>query len=173
MPKVKFHISPPLSPVAQTGRPNGCWAASAAMVWGWKHLQSTGMDGIAKVAGSKYETLLTTDAGLSETEVRDFANAIGLQAEVPQSYTVLGFETLLKTHGPLWFGTKEEQVLHARVVTGIDGDGTPDGTTVHLIDPGDGLPAVDTYRAAMEKYEQVATGAIKNGADLTIQIFHP
>ena len=172
-PKIKFHVTPAVSPVPQTGRPNGCWAASAAMVWGWKHNQSIGMDGIAKKAGGNYETLLKTNAVLSEADVQAFATALGLKAEAPRSYTVAGFEGLLRTHGPLWFGTKEKQGLHARVVTGIEGDGTVDGTNVVLIDPATGAAATDTFRQAMEKYEKVATGAIKQGANLTIQIFHP
>lgn len=172
VPRINFQVSPPVSPVAQTGRPNGCWAASAAMVWGWVHNQSIGMEGIASQAGGNFSQLLTSNATLSEADVARFASAIGLHSEAPRSYTVNGFLDLLQRHGPLWFGTQEQAGKHARVVTGLQGDGTADGTTVFLIDPATGTVATDTFRKAMEKYELVATGAVTSGADLTVQIFH-
>ncbi len=172
-PAIKFHVNPKVSSVAQTGKRNGCWAASAAMVWGWKNHQSIGMEAIAKKAGTKYAQLLANDSVLSETDVQNFADAIGLVAEAPKSYTVKGFQDLLKNHGPLWFGTEEAAGKHARVVTGIEGDGSVDGTLIYFIDPSNGQATHDTFRRAMEKYETVATGTIGEGADLTIQIFHP
>jgi len=171
-PAVKFHVNPKVNPVAQTGRINGCWAASAAMVWGWKNNQSIGMDGIAAEAGPQFVQLLTTNATLLEADVEAFAKAIGLVGEVPQSYTVAGFRDLLAAHGPLWFGTKEKIGKHARVVTGIEGDGTVDGTMLYFIDPNGGQVTHATFRKAMENYEKIAAGTAK-GVDLTIQIFHP
>ncbi len=72
----------------------------AAMVWEWKHHQSIGMDGIAKVAGEQYEVLPTTNAALGQNGARDFPKAIGLTAKVPQSYTIAGFHALL-SDGPV------------------------------------------------------------------------
>lgn len=55
------------------------------------------------------------------------------------SYTVEGLARLVKANGPLWVISDDSfegnQIVHARVVTAVKGDGTVDGTTVTLVDP--------------------------------------
>jgi Papain-like cysteine protease AvrRpt2 len=55
------------------------------------------------------------------------------------SHSVEGMLQLLKTHGPIWVTTDEDPsalfAIHARIITGMVGDGTPDGTLLRVTDP--------------------------------------
>ncbi|WP_258389042.1 papain-like cysteine protease family protein [Paenibacillus spongiae] len=58
------------------------------------------------------------------------------------NYSVDGIEYLLKLYDPLWATTDEDPTanfsIHARIISGISGDGTPDGTLLRIIDPAGG-----------------------------------
>jgi hypothetical protein len=174
-PKVSFHVTPSVLPVVDKVGVN-CWAASGAMVWGWKHDQHVTVEEIARLAGPAFEQALGKPSGLDSNRHAEFAAALSLKTEAPQSYTLDGILTLLKKYGPLWFITleapPEKRMLHARVVTGIEGDGTVDGTRLFVIDP-EGEMTTESYRSTMEKFELVATGANKMKIDLPIQVLHP
>jgi len=58
----------------------------------------------------------------------------GMVAEAPQSYSVERFYDVLNTYGPLWVAAAVPSP-HIRVITGMRGDGTPDGTTLTINDP--------------------------------------
>ncbi len=109
-----------------------CWAASGAMVVGWRDRVSLNPETVARIAGS------TTATGLNPAEVGKFANDLGLVFENPQCYTIEGFRQLLDSSGPLWVAA-EVPGLHAIVVTGMYSDGAPDGsdTFVRITDPWD------------------------------------
>src|SRR5262249_41604222 len=68
-----------------------------------------------------------------------FANANGLKCLGPQTYTAQQLASFL-TKGPfVMFGyslaTAGSQTRHAYVVAGIIGDGSADGTMLHVLDP--------------------------------------
>ncbi len=109
-----------------------CWAASAAMVVGWKDRISLTPEAIVEIAGR------STATGLDPAQVEQFATEIGLAFEPPQSYSIEGFRRLLEASGPLWVGASLPG-LHAIVVTGMYSDGAPDGsdTFVRITDPWD------------------------------------
>jgi Papain-like cysteine protease AvrRpt2 len=75
-----------------------CWAASAAMVVGWRDQVS--IDPTAIVAGTGIWSAYTN--GLQPTDFQTLANAWGLTAEPPQCYSVDGLRTLLTNKGPFW-----------------------------------------------------------------------
>jgi Papain-like cysteine protease AvrRpt2 len=106
-----------------------CWAAGAAMLVGWKDKVSIDPSEIANAIGywKQYQN------GLAPSDTSMF-NYWGLIPEPPQSYTVEGFANLLQRYGPLWVASAEPGP-HIRVVTGMTGDGTPDGTTLFINDP--------------------------------------
>jgi hypothetical protein len=92
--------------------------------------------------------------------------AWGFTPEHGQTYTVEGFRRLLERHGPLWVASAEPGP-HIRVVTGLSGDGTPDGTRVHINDPWEkgmnpfrlpnaGAQYQETYREFEAKQAQLA-----------------
>jgi N-acetyl-anhydromuramyl-L-alanine amidase AmpD len=114
-----------------------CWAASAAMIVGWRDRLSLTPDTIADLAGR------TTASGLNPSNRADLARAWGLSVEGPQSYTIEGFRRLLENNGPLWVGILTPSGTgHAVVVTGMYSDGAPDGSDsyVRISDPWDRDP---------------------------------
>ena len=114
-----------------------CWAAGAAMVVGWRDWVSIDPEEIADGTGywGQYH-----ETGLPPNDTTMF-NAWGLYTEPPQSYTVEGFAGLLNDYGPLWVASAEPlsgpnaEDAHIRVVVGMIGDGTPEGTMVLINDP--------------------------------------
>lgn len=115
----------------QTGM--SCWAASAAMIVGWNDLVSIDPSEIARGIGywNQYKS------GLAASDTTMFSYW-GLRREPPQSYTVMGFAQMLHASGPLWvagdLGTTTVEP-HVRVIAGMQGDGTPQGTILTIHDP--------------------------------------
>ena len=115
----------------QTGM--SCWAAAAAMVVGWNDLVSIDPSEIARGIGYWHQYA----SGLDASDTTMFAYW-GLRPEPPLCYTVMGFAEMLNAHGPLWvagdLGSSGREP-HVRVVAGMQGDGTPDGTILTIHDP--------------------------------------
>lgn len=157
-----------------------CWAASAAMVVGWRDKVSLDPAAIASGAG---EWAAFTN-GLNPADIPTLATAWGLAQEPGQCYNADGLRQLLQTYGPLWVGAAVPG-LHAIVVTGIYGDGTPDGTYVRINDPWDRNPGtpgnpgaylnthdngsqyVLTLTQFSQEYDAAATAA-----GMTVQVLH-
>jgi len=138
-----------------------CWAAGAAMLVGWRDKVSIDPSEIANAIGywKQYQN------GLAPSDTSMF-NYWGLVPEAPQSYTVEGFANLLQRYGPLWVASAEPGP-HIRVVTGIIGDGTPDGTTLFINDPwqsgmkvfslpNSGSQYTETYNQFVQKQDSLA-----------------
>jgi hypothetical protein len=143
----------------QTGM--SCWAAGAAMVVGWRDGVSVDPSEIARAAGywAQYRDGLAAEDTTMLSTWR-------LVPEPAQSYTVEAFRRLAETYGPLWVASAEPGA-HIRVVTGVHGDGTPDGTTVEIADPWErgmtafrtpnaGARYAETYREFVDKQERLA-----------------
>lgn len=116
----------PLVP-QQTGM--SCWAAGAAMIVAWREGYSVDPQQIAQGSGE----WAAYTKGLHPESTSIFP-VWGLTPESPQSYSVSAFANLLATYGPLWVAGAVPGP-HVRVVTGLYGDGTPDGTYVLVNDP--------------------------------------
>ena len=158
-----------------------CWAASAAMVVGWRDRLS--LDPAAIVAGSG--AWATYSGGLAPAYVPAFADAWKLTQESPQSYTIDGLRELLQSKGPLWVGAAVPG-LHAIVITGLYSDGTDDNTFVRINDPWDrdpGTPGnagayLDThdhgtqYVLTLQQFAQEYEAAA-DFPNVNIQILHP
>ena len=125
---------------------NTCWATVATMMYSWKNNRSETIESVLDRLGSTYLAKFTNSdrdqQGLDAADKDAFLRAMELKAEAPQNYTAEGWAKLLKQHGPLWVTTnegspsttqearKQFSIQYARVLTGIFGDGSPDGTTV-------------------------------------------
>lgn len=107
-----------------------CWAAAAAMVVGWRDQVVLEPSEIAGGIGywSQYAT-----GGLPPADTTMF-NHWGLTPERPREYTVQDVATMLWEYGPLWVASAELGP-HIRVVRGMHGDGTPQGTVLYINDP--------------------------------------
>lgn len=107
-----------------------CWAAAAAMIVGWRERTPVDAEDVATGAGRWAEYR----EGLHPDDIDALAQKWGLSIEQGGSWSVERMRRLLEDMGPLWLG-EASPGLHAIVVTGIHGDGTPDGTRVRVADP--------------------------------------
>jgi N-acetylmuramoyl-L-alanine amidase len=107
-----------------------CWAAAAAMIVGWRDCIDVRPEEVALGAGAWEEYR----DGLEPSNVDALARTFGLVIETPRIYSVEGVRALLERFGPLWVGAGPTG-LHVIVVSGMYGDGSPDGTFVRVLDP--------------------------------------
>ena len=152
---------PGIVPIIAQPSSMSCWATVATMLKSWKDSVSYRIEDVMDAAGAEYRTLYDNDTGLATDKTDDFATAMGFKTEPPMSYTVSGFRALIEDFGPLIVVDDEDLspkwALHARVVRGIFGDGTPDGTLLRINDPAGGRQYTETYTAFMAKYEEAGT----------------
>ena len=103
----------------------GCWAASIAMILGWKHQASFDPSRIAaNPGGISYVPSLTN--GLNPND-RYILQRNGFIVEEPACYTPAAITALIDSYGPLWLAGLvplsgvANPVPHIRVVTGFEG----------------------------------------------------
>lgn len=146
-------------PVAQ---PSGmtCWATVTTMMTCWRKQQSMTIATVIGNIGATYLTKFNNNQGLDAGEKATFLAAAGLAYEYPQSRSASGWEALLRSYGPIWVTTDERPgagfAIHARIMTGIHGDGTPAGTTIDIVDPAGGRAYQENFGAFLKKYEEEA-----------------
>lgn len=105
------------------GQPSAmtCWMAAASMLM---------------THAARLGTALTeTSGGLADndTNLREFARSNGLRLYYGQSWTAQGLIALLRKGPAAMFGNMGG--LHAIVITGLESDGTEDGTYLTIHDP--------------------------------------
>ncbi len=148
-----------VDPVAQQ-KSMDCWVAAAAMLISWKKAEPVSEDDGAAAAGGAYQVLYLTDAGLRGEDISGLAQKLGLRVEGPQSFGPDGYYKLLKDRGPLWIGTAifgaNRTYKHVRVVRGISGDGTGDGTILSILDPDGGRDYTETVTQFAAELEEIA-----------------
>lgn len=112
-------------PVLLYAQPTGmtCWSAATTMLFGTTFSAGPG------------SARLGTTGGLnaSFTNIHAFANSYGLHLHAPQSWTMAGIIDLLRRGPVAMMGALPS--LHAVVIGGVSGDGTPDGTILTIYDP--------------------------------------
>ncbi|XXF81310.1 N-acetylmuramoyl-L-alanine amidase [Myxococcaceae bacterium GXIMD 01537] len=131
-----------------------CWAAAAAMLVGWRDSIPVEPEAVAHGSGA----WAAYRAGLDPSDVPSLARAWGLTLETPRAITVDALRQHLEDRGPLWAG-EASPGLHSVVVTGIYGDGTPDGTFVRINDPwpeGRGARYRRSFRDLMRNFSAAA-----------------
>lgn len=138
-----------------------CWATVTTMLVSWRDKQSRSIKDVMASIGDEWLELFNASKkkGLPFNKHEQFLAAAGLVAETPQSFTVEGWENLLRIYGPLWVSSDEQlgygTRFHARLVVGIHGDGTPEGTDLTIIDPGSGKRFKEKFSHFVKKYEEL------------------
>jgi nucleoid-associated protein YgaU len=132
-------------PSLSQSTPNLCWATVTTMMLSWKDQRTYSInEAIQKIgSGSKtslWENKFHNNRGLNLGDMPLFLDDTGFIAEPRMTnITVNRIRNLIRKYGPLWVNTDVNMgsniALHARVVTGIWGDGSPSGTTISLINP--------------------------------------
>jgi hypothetical protein len=131
-----------------------CWAAAAAMVVGWRDSAVVEPEQIARAA-QRWDAY---EDGLEPEDVPALARRWGLQRERPGRFSLADFRRLLTRYGPLWVG-EASPGLHSVVLTGMRGDGSPDGTMLLIADPwplGRGERYQVTFGEFMRNFEAAA-----------------
>ena len=168
---VNYRVPGSVMPLAQ---PNSmaCWATVATMMISWRKQVSMSIPSALTPAGKKWVDTFTANTGLAGSEKAPFLAAVGLVSELPQSLSPAGWEQLLKRYGPLWVTTDEDPsagfAIHARILTGIIGDGTGVGTTLDIVDPAGGTAYQESFDTFVRKFESEALA----GKPLRVQIVH-
>lgn len=151
-----------------------CWATAATIMRSWKDNVPYKIPDVMAKAGADYEQKFKNDQGMLGAEKSLFLQALVLKSEPPQSYTIAGWLALLKAHGPLWVTTDEDPSkrfsIHARILKGIQGDGSPDLTFMTLIDPATGTQTSESVAVFTKKFEDVAKA--DQATDLRPQVVH-
>jgi Papain-like cysteine protease AvrRpt2 len=92
--------------------------------------------------------------------------------EPMMNLTIAGWVNQLRTRGLLWVGTLNSigpgAGLHSRIVEAMSGDGTVDGTVMHIVDPAGGRKYQEKFRDFITKYE----GAFAQASGDYFQIRH-
>jgi len=165
-----YYEVPGFVPVIKQPPGNTCWATVSTMLMSWRNNQSYSIERAMAIAGTIWLNKFNNREGLLGSEKNQFLNDIGLVGEPNMTYTVEGFYTLLLDHGPLWVTTNESSTtwaIHARIVTGLHGDGTPENTMLHIIDPLTGSEDIESYIDFVRKFESVASSPFQG-----LQVVH-
>lgn len=162
-------------PVVAQSKTMSCWAAAAAMLIQWKTNLPTSEFAAAKAAGPNFVIAFNNNTGILGPEIAELARALNLSVEVPQNYNAQGYRSLL-AHGPLWVGTAisspNRVYRHIRIVAGISGDGTMDGSRLDIIDPDGGRRYQSSVTAFATELQTIAQQDLGAGANLNPQIIH-
>jgi V8-like Glu-specific endopeptidase/uncharacterized protein YycO len=148
-----------------------CWAASAAMVIGWRDRVSISDQSIADMVPAFNAYV----SGLFANQRPDLANAWNLVPEPPASYTIDAWRNMLESYGPLWIDGLSSPAGggHVRVMVGLESDGNADGsgTTVYLYDPSPS--SAGRVKMSFSQFLQLYEGRTTNvGGFLQMQILH-
>ncbi len=164
--------------VPELQQPSGmtCWATVATMMVSARESASYPIEEAVARAGEEYRQKFLSDQGLAGSEKEAFLLGLGLQAEPPQCYAVDGLASLIGSYGPIWVTTDEDPsedfAVHARVIEAMEGDGTPDGTLLTIVDPATGSRYQESFADCMRKLEEVAIGDMAGGGEFRIQVVH-
>ena len=127
-----------------------CWATAIAMMLSWKKSMSLNPKTIADELGY---TQQFNSSGLHPEDTKVF-KYWGLTWDAPMCYSVQGFADMLKAYGPVWLAGNS-RAPHVRVVIGMTGDGTPDGTKLIINDPAGGKRYTRSFTKVMGSMEDL------------------
>jgi Papain-like cysteine protease AvrRpt2 len=156
-----------------------CWITVATMMLCWRDTADYSVDSLAVKLGDPWKLYYELNTGLPAKMQGAFVKAIGLKAEPPANYLLLAYIKLLKDYGPLWIITGDEFGAHARMLYGIEGDGSYDNSSFLFIDPFKGKTVKENSLVFFKEFEEEARVANRQEAekkgswpDLRIQIYH-
>lgn len=147
---------------------NSCWAASATMIMNWKSGIATPILNVVTAAGPNFIAIYNGSfdrpgqpgSGISPADEKLFYTAVGLMTIQGQSPTPSGWESLLKSKGPLSITVDAipgQGFMHALVITGLEGGGSVNDTIVKYIDPADGRQHNENFERFLDLYDGAAT----------------
>ena len=160
--------------VLQAPKTKGCWAAALTMLKTFQAKQPMTIEAVLEPGGQFYVDKFNNDTGLLPNEVTAFMTAYSLRDAAVGVITAQALAKQIAERGPLWVIADEDSTatfsIHARVVTGIRGDGTPQGTRVLFNDPSSSEPGEESLQSFISKLEQLASGIVNTFGGFAPQI---
>jgi hypothetical protein len=152
-----YSVEDPVPLVAQPSALT-CWAATGTMMQSWRDRAGYTIRAAMDRIGATWRAKFDAGSGLTRPELESFVAAMGLSIEPPQSYSPQGLISLLRRHGPLWIVTdqdmRENNLIHARVVTGMYGEGDdPDKVFLRINDPQGPRQVTESFRTFAQRLE--------------------
>lgn len=147
-----------------------CWAAVGTMMWTWKYRQPIDIATmLGRLNNPTFLTYYNNDSAINSQQKVDFLKSMSLRYEFSSTFSPSYLLNKLQAFGPLWVTTNEGpdgsfSLVHARICYGISGNGTSAGTTILLIDPGNGQNVVESFDDFISKYQ--------NASGIDIQMVH-
>ena len=174
---VDYQVPDPI-PVIEQPTSLTCWAAAAAMMQSWKDKTSYPIKAALDKSGdAAWSVKFAANQPMRGNEKPSFLQALKLRSEPPVNYSAEGLQAMLKNHGPLWVTVStmdpdDKFSTHARILYGITGDGTADGTFLQIIDPDGGRRYSEALGTFTRKFEEIARVANGDNGELRPQIVH-
>jgi len=125
MPRLNYIVPPPIDAVDQ-GVADLCWLAATTVLYSWRDARRWTMSEAAKQLGVEFVAHHAAGSALAYAELALWRSRGSFGMEYQQCIAGDGWNTLLRSHGPLITlidGTGSGSIDHAVVVYGIEGDG--------------------------------------------------
>jgi hypothetical protein len=161
VPAISYRINgvPPLKQPS----PETCWAVALTMLVSEQRKQSLPVETALLSGGEAYVEMFRQGKPLPLQQLGAFIADFSLKDAATGVLTASSIEAALRRYGPLWVVGDEQAgagfSVHARVITGIAGDGTPAGTQLFFNDPATGQPGEETLKLFTEKLAELMDGA--------------
>lgn len=148
-----------VSPIAQP-MSMACWATVATMAVSWKDQASYSIEEAMDRLGSDFRQIYDNNTGLAPNRMQDFSWATGMTVEYQRCETPDSILGLLENYGILIIIDDEDSsvnfAVHARIITGIYGDGDAFNTYLKIVDPNGGITYDELFTDFASKYEAMA-----------------
>jgi Papain-like cysteine protease AvrRpt2 len=155
---ISYDVPGTIPPIAQP-KSMACWATVATMNMSWKNQTCYTIEAAMDSLGSDFRQIFEDNTGLAPDRIKDFSAASGMTVEYQKCETPDSILQMLQNYGPLIIINDEDPspgfAVHARIVTGIHGDGDTD-TKLSIIDPDGGKTYEETFETFTSKYEAMA-----------------
>lgn len=131
-----------------------CWATVYAMMKSWKSGQRfANIRAAVSTLGQPWLGYFDRNTGIPPSEGMRFERATGLTREPRMNFSPQGWESLLRSHGLIWVSGTVPGGIHDRILEGIVGDETGDGTMMHIMDPDGGRRYTETLSTFIVGFE--------------------
>lgn len=171
--KDTIYMVPEKVPIIQQPKKMDCWITVTTMMLSWKDGKTYSIEDVITKLGEPWNGYYRNNTGLTFEEQDDFIGKVGMVGEPPANYLLKAYLDFLKKHGPLWITTGDGFNAHARLLIGIEGDGSYNHSDFVFINPDPGKVERQNALDFVKEFEAEAYAANEyNWERLRIQIYH-
>jgi hypothetical protein len=138
-----------------------CWAAAVTMLYSYKmNDNNLKIETVLKSIDEEYVTIFKSGDGISSTKEEALYKKIPLKVIKGLNPSIALWKDILEKKGPLSVTVDADpgkKLIHALVITGLKGDGTPAKTRIIYIDPADGTEYEKNFVDFLKLYEGSAS----------------